>query len=121
MQQPKSPGLEPLWWSLFGVGGAVAAYLLPIHVLVLGIAVPLGWIGPDKWTYDGVVAWLSSPLVKIYFFGLISLSLFHAAHRIRLTMEDLQLRALEPVLPFVCYGGAILLSLWTLVLVFRIG
>ncbi len=110
--------LEPLWWSLFGLGGAVAAFLLPVHIFIQGVAIPMGWVSSELLQYDRLAAFLHSPLVKIYLFILIVPPLFHAAHRIRLTLEDLRIEALDRVLPLVCYGGAILLTIITLVVLF---
>jgi fumarate reductase subunit D len=112
--------LEPLWWSMFGLGGAVAAFILPAQIFIQGIAVPLGWVSPDWVSYEGMKAFLNAPLVKIYFLILIIPPLFHAAHRIRLTVEDLRVEALNRVLPLLCYGGSIVLSLAALILIFRI-
>ena len=36
--------LEPMWWGLFSAGGVVAAFLIPIHIVLLGLAIPLGWL-----------------------------------------------------------------------------
>ena len=35
---------EPIIWALFGGGGMASALLLPVLILVLFIAVPLGWV-----------------------------------------------------------------------------
>ena len=37
---------EPIVWFLFGVGGFVVAYFLPIHIVLYGLAFPLG-LAPD--------------------------------------------------------------------------
>ena len=42
---------EPIWWSLFAAGGMVAALLVPITVILTGIAVPAGWIS-ERGLYD---------------------------------------------------------------------
>ena len=112
--------LEPLWWSLFGLGGVVAAFFLPAHVFIQGVAIPMGWVSPDWFHYDLVVALLSSPIVKIYLFFLIIFPLFHAAHRIRLTLEDLRMEWLNSILPLLCYGGATALTVATLVVVLQL-
>jgi fumarate reductase subunit D len=33
---------EPFLWILFGAGGVVAAFLIPIHLFLFGLAFPLG-------------------------------------------------------------------------------
>ena len=114
----KINALEPLWWSLFGLGGAVAAFLLPVHIFIQGVAIPMGWVSPDLLNYERVAALLQSPLVKIYLFLLIVPPLFHAAHRIRLTLEDLRIEWLSHILPLFCYGGAVVMTFVTLIVIF---
>ena len=41
MARPKTP----LLWFLFSMGGTVAAFLIPVHLFLFGLAFPLGWIG----------------------------------------------------------------------------
>ncbi len=97
---------EAFWWSLFGVGGTLAALLLPVHIFLLGIAGPLGWIEmPDQDTFRSVA---THPIARIYFFCLISLSLFHWAHRFRHSLNDgLMLKHVEAYIIILCYGTAI--------------
>ena len=91
---------EPLWWALFSAGGVVAAFLVPIHIILFGFAVPLGWIPDTGLLYRH---WL----VKVYLFVLIALPLYHWAHRFYFTLNDVGLSGLRKVLAFLCYGGAI--------------
>ena len=70
--------MEPFWWSLFSVGGVVAALLVPVHIVLHAIAIPLGLI-PAK--PERMAALAAHPLVKLYFFVLIVLPLYHWAHR----------------------------------------
>lgn len=109
----KINALEPLWWSLFGLGGMIAAFFFPVHEFLHGIAIPMGWLPQDLLSYERMISVFRSPsgiIVKLFLFSLISFPLFHAAHRIRLTLEDLRIHALDSILPFICYGGAIVLS-----------
>ena len=92
--------IEPLWWALFSAGGVVAAFLVPIHIILFGFAVPLGWV-PD--TGSLYRHWL----VKIYLFALIALPLYHWAHRFYFTLKDMGLKAFHKPLAFLCYGSAI--------------
>jgi len=100
-------GMSPLLWSLFSAGGTVSAFLFPVHVLLLGLAIPLGWV--DAPSYDAMSRLVLNPLVRGYLFILISLPLFHGAHRFRYTLYDgLKLKHLELLIVTICYGVAIL-------------
>jgi len=53
------------------------------------------------------------PLARIYLFVLISLPLFHGAHRFRYTLYDgLKLKHLTTLIAVLCYGGALLGTLF---------
>jgi fumarate reductase subunit D len=99
--------LEPLLWTLFSAGGVFAALFLPIHLLISGLAIPLGWVSDPG--QDHFLALLRHPVTRLYLFALCSLGLFHAAHRFRFTLYDgLQIKHLNEVIATVCYGSAIL-------------
>ncbi len=103
---------EPLWWSLFSAGGVVAAFFLPITIILTGVAVPAGWLSERA-----LLILVHHPLTRLYLFLIISLPLFHWAHRFRFTLVDLGLRGMGSVLAVVFYGAAIagtLLSAWLL-------
>lgn len=98
--------LEPFLWTLFSAGGVVAAFLIPVHLFLWGLAFPLGWLKAPE--YASAMALLAHPLVRIYLFVLCSLPLFHWAHRFRYTLYDgLQIKHLNEVINFCCYGGAV--------------
>lgn len=93
---------EPYLWLLFSSGGLVAAFTIPILLLLLGLAIPLGWVNAD---HDHLLAVVRHPLTRIVLFGLCTLYLFHWAHRFRYTIYDgLQLKS-RLVIVF-CYTGA---------------
>jgi fumarate reductase subunit D len=93
-------------WLLFSAGGVVAAFLIPVHLVLFGLAIPLGWIRAPG--YEHLLALVRSPLVKIYLFFFCSLSLFHWAHRFRYTLYDgLKVKHLNEVIFTLCYGSAI--------------
>src|SRR6266542_2673869 len=92
--------IEPLWWGLFSAGGVVAAFLVPIHIILVGFAVPLGWTTDTGALYR--IWW-----VKLYLFVLIVLPLYHWAHRFYFTLNDTGLKAISKLLAVLCYGGAI--------------
>ena len=98
--------LEPLFWTLFSAGGVVAALLMPVHIFLFGLALPLGWL-PDL-SHGRALALIEHPLVRIYLFVFCSLPLFHWAHRFRYTLYDgLQIKHLNELIAVVCYGSAI--------------
>ena len=103
--------IEPLLWMLFSVGGVLAALLMPSLVFLLGLAFPLGWLAPPS--YEHLLAVLRHPLMRVALFLFCMLSLFHGAHRFRYTLYDgLQIKHLNEVIILVCYGGAIVGSVW---------
>jgi len=114
-----SPGktIEPLWWSLFSAGGVVAAFLVPVHVFLFGLAIPLGWVSVS---HARLLALVSHPIVKLYVLVLIALPLFHWAHRFRFVLEDLGLHGLRMPLAVLCYGSAIVGSIATVVVLLKI-
>ena len=102
---------DPFWWGLFGAGGALSALFLPILLFLNSLAFPLGWIEAPQ--YPALFALVQHPLTRLVLFGLISLSLFHWAHRFRYTLYDgLQLKHLNELVAVLCYGSAIV---WTVV------
>jgi len=94
---------EPIVWLPFAVGGQVSAFVLPILIVLTGIALPLGWTSATQ-----LRELIVHPLGRLVLFGVISLSLFHWAHRFRYFLMDLGLRALNTVMAVLFYGAAIL-------------
>ncbi len=110
---------EPLVWALFGAGGMVAALLLPIHLLLFGLAVPLGWL--ESPSYQELLALVRHPLTRIYLFILCSLPLLHWAHRFRYTVYDgLRVRHLSGLIMVLCYGAAIAGTVLAAYLIWRV-
>lgn len=97
---------EPFWWALFGAGGVLSAMFVPALLLLTGLAIPLGWI--DQPPYEDIVRLFDNILVRLLLTAIISLSLFHWAHRFRFTLYDgLQLKHLNTMIAILCYGTAI--------------
>jgi fumarate reductase subunit D len=78
---------EPMFWGLFSAGGFVAALLLPVTVAILGLAFPAGLLPQDALSYERIVDFVNHPLPKLYLLALVSLPLFHWAHRFRYTVH----------------------------------
>ncbi len=100
---------EPIWWSLFSAGGVVAAFFFPITILITSIVVPAGWLKAED-LHELVV----HPLTRLYLFVLISLPMFHWAHRFRYVAVDLGFKRISSILPTVCYGTALVVTLLAL-------
>src|SRR2546425_5286393 len=54
--------IEPFLWTLFSAGGVVAAFLVPVHLFLWGLAFPLGWIQPPA--YERIVALVAHPAAR---------------------------------------------------------
>ncbi len=98
---------EPILWSLFSAGGMVAAMVFPILIIFTGILVPFGLVSDDALNFARIHSAISHPLIKLILFGVISLPLFHWAHRFRFTLVDIGLKNLSTVISILCYGSAI--------------
>lgn len=97
---------EPLLWLLFSAGGVTSAMLMPILLLLLGVAMPLGWLPAPS--HARMAAILGNPLTAVVLFGLCTLSLFHWAHRFRHTLYDgLQIKHLNELIALTSYGAAV--------------
>ena len=77
-------------WGLFAAGGTVAAFLFPaliaLFLLVAAERVPSGL------EYSAIHGFASSLFGKAVLFGVISLALWHAAHRLRVVFHDFGVR-----------------------------
>ena len=58
---------EPLLWMLFSAGGVLSAMLMPVLLLLFGIAFPLGWVSAP--THEHLLDVLSNPLTRLVLFG----------------------------------------------------
>jgi fumarate reductase subunit D len=111
--------IEPLLWLLFSAGGVVSALLMPVLIVLFGLAFPLGWLSPPS--HDHLLAVISHLLTRLALFVACMLSLFHWAHRFRYTLYDgLQIKHLNEVIAVLCYGGAIVGSVVAAYLMWQI-
>jgi fumarate reductase subunit D len=107
----ESPGLEPLFWGLFSAGGVIAAFLVPLFV-VLNLAGLL--TGPR------LHAFARGLPGKLVLAALLTLPFFHCAHRLKHVLMDLGLHGAEVALSFICYGGALAASIAGIIFVLRV-
>jgi fumarate reductase subunit D len=101
-----------MWWSLFSAGGVVSAFLMPVTLLITAIAVPAGLID-----IEGFRALVQHPLARVYLLVIISLSMFHWAHRFRHTVSEPSEKGMTTLGTILCYGGAIVVSVLAVVFV----
>jgi fumarate reductase subunit D len=81
---------KPIFWSLFAAGGTLAAFLAPVLVLLFLLAA-MGHT-PAILGYDQLHTFVAHWFGKLALFGVITLFLWHAAHRLRVTLHDFGLR-----------------------------
>lgn len=108
---------KPIFWGLFAAGGTVTAFVIPALALITLFAAMR--FNVDMFTYESIHAFAAWWLGKLIIFGVILLSLWHAAHRLRVTLHDFGVRA-DTVVAYVVYGLAALGTLMTLVYLLRI-
>ena len=82
---------KPIVWGPFAAGGTLTAFLTPVLV-VLALLAALGHV-PDALSYEAMRAFASHGLAKLAAAAVIGLSLWSAAHRLRITLYDLGVRA----------------------------
>lgn len=96
---------KPIVWSLFAAGGTVTAFLAPIVVFCLAIAVPLGWLPHETFGYIQIQSIMSYPLIRLLIFAMLFFSIWHAAHRLRITVHDFGVRA-DKIAAIILYSIA---------------
>jgi fumarate reductase subunit D len=82
---------KPIVWGPFAAGGTLTAFLTPALILLTLLA-GFGHV-PDLLGYEALRAFAAHGLVKLGLVIVIFLSLWSAAHRLRITCYDLGLRA----------------------------
>lgn len=91
---------KPIFWSLFAAGGTLAAFLAPVLVLLF-LLLSLGH-APALLGYAQLHAFAANWVGKLFLLGVITLFLWHAAHRLRVTVHDFGLRQ-DSVVAFCVY------------------
>src|SRR5262249_11910198 len=106
---------EPLVWAPFFAGAGISALLMPITIVLTSLAVAGGWMSKGR-----LFELLHQPLTRIVLFILISLSFFHAFHRIRFILVDFGLKQIRGPIAVLCYGSAIVGTVVALILLIRL-
>jgi len=99
---------KPVVWFPFAAGGTVIAFFIPV-IVVLTLMAALGHV-PVALGYERMHAFAASGLGKLAIFGVVALSLWSSAHRLRCTCYDFGLRA-DTLAATVLYIAALAASL----------
>ena len=108
---------KPVVWFPFAAGGTVIAFFIPV-IVVLTFMAALGHI-PAGLGYDSMHAFAGNGFGKLIIFGVVALSLWSSAHRLRCTCFDFGLR-IDTLVATVVYVAAIAGSIATAVFLLRI-
>ena len=109
--------LEPLWWILFGAGGFLAAFVLPMLLLSVALLFPTGVFGEPAVTFHRMRTLFANPVGQLVLIAVISLTFWHSAHHLRHLSIDLGLAKLKAPIAYALYGGALLGTLATVAVV----
>jgi fumarate reductase subunit D len=108
---------QPFFWLLFGAGGMLSALVGAMLVFITGFAAPLGWGLPSQARgYEHAAGLARSLPGKAFLFLVVSLFLWHAAHRIYHSLHDIGVPS-GMLAKLACYGTALagtLAALWVL-------
>ena len=94
---------KPVVWGPFAAGGTVAAFAIPA-IIVLTLLAALGKV-PAGLAYAEVHGFAAHWFGKLSIFVVLTLSLWGAAHRLRITCYDFGLRT-DSLVAAVAYFGA---------------
>ncbi len=100
---------KALFWSLFAAGGTLTAFVFPVLALITLIAAhgsPPDGI-PEIMKFEQMQGLLANWFGKLAAFGTVSLALWHTAHRLRVGLHGLGLRA-DGLVAFLSYGVALI-------------
>jgi len=112
---------EPIFWSLFGAGGVLSALVAPILIVITGIITPVGlWMPQQALAYSRVLEFTQHWLGKALLLAVISLFLFHAAHRIYHGLHEIGVHGGMGAM-IAAYGGALVGTLISAYLLISIG
>lgn len=109
---------KPVVWFPFAAGGTVIAFFIPV-IALLTLLAALGKV-PAGLSYESLQSWLGDcVLAKLAVLGIVALSLWSSAHRLRCTCFDFGLR-MDTLVATVLYIAAIVGSIAAAVFLFRI-
>ncbi|MGD9264384.1 MAG: hypothetical protein PVJ71_01265 [Lysobacterales bacterium] len=97
-------------WGLFAAGGTLSSFVMPVLILLF-LLVAVGAV-PAGLQFEAFHAFVSGWLGKLCLFVVLFLSLWHAAHRLRVVMHDFGIRQ-DKLVARTVYGVAAIGTLMT--------
>lgn len=98
---------ETFNWALFGGGGMISVFIMPVLIVVFAFLVPFGAFGDAATTYERVSGFLTNWVVYLGMSLVLALVLWHAAHRLFHSLHDLKIHPPE-IVRWAIYGVALL-------------
>ena len=98
-------------WALFAAGGTLTAFVFPV-LIALFLLVSLGMV-PENITQQGIQVFSGNWMGKLVLFGVVVLSLWHAAHRLRVVCHDFGIRNdswVARILYFLAMAGTFVMA-----------
>jgi fumarate reductase subunit D len=77
-------------WGLFAAGGTLTAFIYPA-LIALFLLIATGNV-PDGLQFDQIHTFAASWIGKVVLFVVLFLSVWHAAHRLRVVLHDFGIR-----------------------------
>ena len=105
-------------WGLFAAGGTLTAFVIPALIAIF-LLIATGNV-PDGLQFDQIHNFAASWLGKACLFVVLFLSLWHAAHRLRVVAHDFGIRK-DALVANVLYGVATIGSILTAFYLLTIG
>lgn len=105
-------------WGLFAAGGTLTAFVVPA-LIGLFLLIAAGVV-PANLQFDQFQAFLTGWLGKACLFIVLFLSVWHAAHRIRVVAHDFGIRK-DALVANVVYGIATICSILAAFYLIKIG
>lgn len=112
--------LEPIIWLLFGQGIMLGTMLLTGWLLVIGLAIPMGFVSADALSYARAHELGSTLIGRIVLAGIIILPIWKGAHHLRHVSIDFGGGERDAVVAPLLYAIATVGSLAAILAVVRL-
>jgi fumarate reductase subunit D len=117
--------LEPIIWLMFGQGILLGTMLLTGWVLVVGLAIPLGFVDASALSYERAHALASGsllgiPIGPLVVAAIIALPLWKGAHHVRSLLLDFGGEARDGTVGGLLYLVALVGSIGAILAVVRL-